>query len=106
MALIHSTSEAIPVSLAPAEASLCHSGARRHGPHDIVDPDGLTDLVLAFDGNLTWPAAVHLQSVLDHATGRYDPAATPSTGTETLSDFYADLVSGKSAPERGDHAVF
>ncbi len=45
------------------------SGARRHGPHDDLDPDGLTDLVLAFDGNLTWPAAVHLQSVLDHATG-------------------------------------
>lgn len=44
--------------------------------------------------------------VLDPATGRYDAAATPSTGTETLSDFYADLVSGKSAPERGDHAVF
>ena len=44
--------------------------------------------------------------VLDPATGRYDAAATPSTGTETLFDFYAQLVSGAAAPERGDHAVF
>ena len=44
--------------------------------------------------------------VLDAATGRYDAAATPSTGTETLMDFYAKLVAGGSAPDRGDHAVF
>ncbi|CAN5876126.1 NAD(P)H-binding protein [soil metagenome] len=44
--------------------------------------------------------------VLDAATGRYDAAATPSTGSETLFDFYARLVSGSAAPERGDHAVF
>jgi divinyl chlorophyllide a 8-vinyl-reductase len=44
--------------------------------------------------------------VLDPATGRYAAAATPSTGTETLFDFYAGLVSGAIAPERGDHAVF
>jgi divinyl chlorophyllide a 8-vinyl-reductase len=44
--------------------------------------------------------------VLDPQTGRYDAAATPSTGTETLFDFYADLVRGARAPERGDHAVF
>jgi divinyl chlorophyllide a 8-vinyl-reductase len=44
--------------------------------------------------------------VLDPQTGRYDAAATPSTGTETLFDFYASLVSGAVAPERGDHAVF
>jgi len=44
--------------------------------------------------------------VLDPATGRYDAAATPSTGTETLFDHYAALLGGKIAPERGDHAVF
>jgi divinyl chlorophyllide a 8-vinyl-reductase len=44
--------------------------------------------------------------VLDEHTGRYDAAATPSTGTETLLDFYTSLVSGAPAPERGDHAVF
>jgi divinyl chlorophyllide a 8-vinyl-reductase len=44
--------------------------------------------------------------VLDPATGRYDAAATPSTGSETLFDFYAGLVNGAIAPERGDHAVF
>jgi divinyl chlorophyllide a 8-vinyl-reductase len=44
--------------------------------------------------------------VLDPLTGRYDAAATPSTGTETLFDFYAALLSGAATPERGDHAVF
>jgi divinyl chlorophyllide a 8-vinyl-reductase len=44
--------------------------------------------------------------VLDTATGRYDAAATPSTGTQTLFGYYAALVQGAAAPERGDHAVF
>jgi divinyl chlorophyllide a 8-vinyl-reductase len=44
--------------------------------------------------------------VLDLATGRYDPDATPSTGARTLFDYYADLLGGAAAPERGDHAVF
>ncbi len=44
--------------------------------------------------------------VLDPVTQRYDAAATPSTGSQTLFDFYADVVSGAAAPERGDHAVF
>jgi len=44
--------------------------------------------------------------VLDPATGRYDAAATPSTDSETLFDFYARLAGGAAAPERGDHAVF
>jgi divinyl chlorophyllide a 8-vinyl-reductase len=44
--------------------------------------------------------------VLDPTTGRYDADATPSTGTETLFDFYRSLVAGAPAPERGDHAVF
>ena len=44
--------------------------------------------------------------VLDPQTGRYDAAATPSTGTDTLFDYYARVVRGATAPERGDHAVF
>lgn len=44
--------------------------------------------------------------VLDPDTDRYDAAATPSTGSQTLFDFYADVVRGGAAPERGDHAVF
>jgi len=44
--------------------------------------------------------------LLDPETGRYDAAATPSTGTETLFDFYTSVVAGAIAPERGDHAVF
>lgn len=45
--------------------------------------------------------------VLDPASGRYDAAATPSTGSETLFDHYRAILEGSIAPdERGDHAVF
>jgi divinyl chlorophyllide a 8-vinyl-reductase len=44
--------------------------------------------------------------VLHPQTGRYDADATPSTGSDRLQDFYADLVAGKVQLERGDHAVF
>jgi divinyl chlorophyllide a 8-vinyl-reductase len=44
--------------------------------------------------------------VLDPETGRYDAEATPSTGTETLFDFYAAVVAGAALPDRGEHAVF
>ena len=44
--------------------------------------------------------------LLNPATGAYDAAATPSTGSQTLFDFYAEQLGGAAAPERGDHAVF
>jgi divinyl chlorophyllide a 8-vinyl-reductase len=44
--------------------------------------------------------------VLDPVTGRYDPTATPSTGSQTLFDFYRSVVDGAAVPDRGDHAVF
>ena len=44
--------------------------------------------------------------VLDPATGRYDAAATPSTGTRTIADHYRALIAGNLATERGDHSVF
>jgi len=44
--------------------------------------------------------------VWDPVTDRYDAAATPSTGSQTLFEHYADLVSGAAQTERGDHAVF
>ena len=50
--------------------------------------------------------ATELMLVLDPATGRYSAAATPSTGGDTLFDFYARLIAGDASVERGDHAVF
>lgn len=44
--------------------------------------------------------------VLDPTTGQYDASATPSTGFETLFDYYARLVRGEARAERDDHAVF
>jgi divinyl chlorophyllide a 8-vinyl-reductase len=42
--------------------------------------------------------------VLNRDTGRYDAQLTPSTGTETLFDFYARLVNGGAAPPGGGAA--
>lgn len=44
--------------------------------------------------------------VWDAAHGRYDADATPSFGTHTLAQHYADLLAGRTTTERGDHAVF
>lgn len=44
--------------------------------------------------------------VLDPASGRYDAAATPSTGSQTLPAYYAEVLRGTATVERGDHAVF
>ncbi len=44
--------------------------------------------------------------VLDPATGRYDAQATPSTGSETLFDYYDHVLGGAPVAALGDHAVF
>ena len=44
--------------------------------------------------------------VWDAAAGRYDAAATPSTGTRTLWDHYAARLAGEAVDDRGAHAVF
>jgi divinyl chlorophyllide a 8-vinyl-reductase len=44
--------------------------------------------------------------VLNPTSGRYDADATPSTGSQTLFDFYGRLVRGEASVELGDHAVF
>lgn len=44
--------------------------------------------------------------VWDAETDRYDAEATPSTGTETLFDFYRALIAGETSVERGAHKVF
>ncbi|WP_394689868.1 NAD(P)H-binding protein [Hoeflea sp.] len=44
--------------------------------------------------------------VLDPETGRYDRDATPSFGSDTLFDYYEQVLRGEASVERGDHAVF
>lgn len=44
--------------------------------------------------------------VLDPKTGHYDAAATPSTGQETLLDYYRQLLNHDVPDDRGSHAVF
>jgi len=44
--------------------------------------------------------------VWDAVANRYDADATPSTGADTLADYYAKLLSGAVTDDRGEHAVF
>ena len=44
--------------------------------------------------------------VLDPVTGRYSSEMTPETGSETLFDFYEQLLSGDATVDLGEHAVF
>ena len=85
-------------------------------------PLGLLDVIIAGLGTLGRVApplarkaelarigryyATESMLVLDPATGRYDAAATPSTGHETLLDHYRAVLAGDVTPDRGDHAVF
>ncbi len=40
------------------------------------------------------------------ASGRYDAAATPETGSDRLYDYYRRIVAGRDRVERGVHSVF
>ncbi len=44
--------------------------------------------------------------VWDAEAKRYDANATPSTGSETLAEYYANLLRGTATDDRGAHAVF
>jgi len=52
-----------------AAVAASRAASRRFGPHERVDPETVTDLVVAFDQNLTTPAAVLLESIVTHASG-------------------------------------
>jgi divinyl chlorophyllide a 8-vinyl-reductase len=85
-------------------------------------PVGLMDTIVAILGMLghVFPAlaekaelarigryyATESMLVLNPQTGLYDAAATPSTGTQTLFDYYEQLARGQASVERGQHAVF
>ncbi len=66
---------AVPVEDEPtgidvgAAVSIALAGKRQFGPQDAVDPATVTDVVVAFDQNLTYPAAVLLESVVSNASG-------------------------------------
>ncbi len=44
--------------------------------------------------------------VWGEATARYDADATPETGSETLADFYAQVLQGQVRVDLGEHGVF
>ena len=44
--------------------------------------------------------------LLDPATGRYDAAATPEHGQDTLADHYAQLIRDGTSVDLGAHSVF
>jgi len=46
------------------------------------------------------------ESMLVWDGARYDADATPSTGSETLFDYYAQVIADDTSVQRGDHSVF
>jgi lipopolysaccharide biosynthesis glycosyltransferase len=56
------------IDVAAAAASSL-AASRRFGPHDAVDSATVSDVVLAYDQNLTEPAAVLIESMLANASG-------------------------------------
>ncbi|WP_421693534.1 NAD(P)H-binding protein [Aestuariivirga sp.] len=44
--------------------------------------------------------------VWDAEAGRYDEAATPSFGSQTLRDYHQQIIAGAPEPDRGEHRVF
>jgi lipopolysaccharide biosynthesis glycosyltransferase len=64
--------------------------ARRFGPHDAVDPEHVTDVVLALDQNLTYPTAVLVESIVGNASG---PLRLWVLG-RGLSDRYQEWLAG------------
>ncbi len=44
--------------------------------------------------------------VWDSVAQRYDAAATPATGRDTLVEYHAKLLRGEAVDDRGEHAVF
>lgn len=93
-----------------------------HEPRFTYVPVRFLDVIISLLAALGWlvPAArqkaelarigryyaTESMLVWDPISGRYDGAATPSTGTERLFDHYAALIRGEAVDERGDHAVF
>jgi lipopolysaccharide biosynthesis glycosyltransferase len=60
----------VPTTIDVAAAvATSRAGSRQFGPPAAVDRDAVTDVVLAFDQNLTTPAAVLLESIVTHASG-------------------------------------
>ncbi len=53
----------------PGAVAASRAGSRRFGPHDAVDDAAVTNVVLCFDQNLTWPAGVLVESLLAGASG-------------------------------------
>ncbi len=53
----------------PAAVEASMAGSQRFGPHEAVDRAVVADIVLAFDQNLLDPAAVLVESLVEHASG-------------------------------------
>ena len=75
------------------------------GPGEAITPRDQADHLFALLKRKPSLSSVPVALLdLDAATGQYDAVATPSTGTETVFDFYARLIDGEASIERGDHA--
>jgi divinyl chlorophyllide a 8-vinyl-reductase len=84
----------------PVACSMRSSGAGHHGQASCRARDK------AEFARIGRYYATESMLVLDPETGRYDADLTPSTGTDTLFDYYAKVLKGEASVERGEHSVF
>lgn len=86
----------VPVALLDVIIALLGAGGRVVPP--LADKAQLARIgrYYATESMLVWDAAAN----------RYDAAATPSTGQDTLVDFFAKRLRGDVTDDRGEHAVF
>jgi divinyl chlorophyllide a 8-vinyl-reductase len=96
--LLNRTPEFRRVPLALLDATIWILGALGHVLPSLAEKAELARIGRYY--------ATESMLVLDPATGGYDPAATPATGSETLFDFYDRVIASGASIDRGDHAVF
>jgi lipopolysaccharide biosynthesis glycosyltransferase len=53
----------------PTVVATIRAAARSFGPADATAPDAVTNVAVAFDQNVTWPAAVLIESLVEQAAG-------------------------------------
>jgi divinyl chlorophyllide a 8-vinyl-reductase len=97
-------------------AALGQPARFRHVPVGLLDAIvGVLSLLGRLDRRIAAKAelarigryyATQSMLVLDPATGRYDDALTPETGSDTLAEHYCQLARDGASADRGAHAVF
>ena len=81
-----------------AAATASRAGSRRYGPHDAVDPATVTDIVVAYDPNITLPGRRPLR-----IAGRQRLRPAPAVGAGSRPDRGLPGLGRRGLPGGADH---